>query len=1002
MRKSLRFTAFGPANPRKMLALLIAVGLVAYSSGAALALKQGFAAVLTGQYDHEGVDPLSDDSGNSNDLTNHGSVPFVAPIGGVDLNLGNKAGQYVRNGSQYLTPPNTVYTSGGDFSFTTLVRKNSEESGSYQTILGSSRFRYQFAPSGDSTNGVGRLHFGVNGAGASGPADSGEDFRVNQWYFTALTYDADTKQANVYLYDDSQIFKGPLFTRTASGTNGLGDMSNFRIGADGTSGIGGVDPFGGQIDGERFYSGALSPSELRSVIQQYMPNSAAQVAQYDYESPDPLADITSGGNDLANAGGVAFAAPTSPGDFELGDQAAQFDKSANSYLNVPTDAANIDGSTTGSFTFATMMRVDDDPNGHQTILSSERFRFQFMPMTENNDQGALIVEQNDAPGTGPGRGIGTGTEGDVLTEQWTFVAMTYDAATREVTAYSQDGSPVFRSHDFQFELDENNYDQFNQISNLRLGADGLSDIGSPDRFGGQMDGGRFYDNALSRRQLREVYREFNPLAGDAIGVIAEYGFEDPNPLSDDTGYGSTLTQGNTVNFVAPPDAGQWQLGSQVAELANGQNGYLAPPDDMYMPGDDFTFVGMVRKDAYETDVHETILASDRFRFQFRPTGATNDNAGGLFLQVDGDGSSGGNNGPSDGFATDQWHFVALTYDATLHDLRAYAHDGSPVFSGPAISQTALGAEGIGDMTRFRMGYDGISGIPGAGADPFVGYFDNVRFYDQVFTTSQLRDIFRQYTGAPVGPFGLVAQYDHEGADPLADQTGKGLDLTPSGSVNFVAPTAPGKFSLGDTAGEFDGGDRLTTPRLYTPEDDFSFTGFFRKDANMSGHQTILSSDIFRLQTRGTSADGADLRMDFTSDAGGNGVASSADLVSAEQWYFISMRYDASEMLLEVFLQDDSSPTVSGSPIFTRTLGGTGFDTVSQFQLGYNGLSGLGGGDAFLGQIDGARFFDFWLDAAAMQEVYDLYYIPEPGTALLLILGGMLTVPIGRRRRRTTR
>ena len=148
----------------------------------------------------------------------------------------------------------------------------------------------------------------------------------------------------------------------------------------------------------------------------------------------------------------------------------------------------------------------------------------------------------------------------------------------------------------------------------------------------------------------------------------------------------------------------------------------------------------MRKSDDETGGHQTILASDRFRFQFRDTGGDSNGAGTLRLDVAGDGT--GESG-DDTFLTDQWYFVAMRYNALTGDLDAFLDDGSGGLAPPAFSMTGIDLD---DMVNFRVGADGLSGI--GGIDPFGGWIDSIQFYDRFLSDGELQQVYQSYVPEP--------------------------------------------------------------------------------------------------------------------------------------------------------------------------------------------------------------------------------------------------------------
>ncbi|NQT52532.1 PEP-CTERM sorting domain-containing protein [bacterium] len=460
---------------------------------------------LTARYDHESGNPLADDTGNGNTLTNGGTVTFGAPIAPGSFLLGSVAGNYPRNGTGYLDAPAGVYTANTDLTYTALVRKNSYESAGHQTILASSRFRFQYQnnPSGGSDGGRLILDTSVPTTGGGGPAGA---FQTQQWYFVGLVYNDSTNGIQAYLQPDSPVFFGPHFTMTA-GSN-LGNMTNFRMGVDGVSGIGGADAYGGQIDGARFYQGTMSKAELRDVFRQYRPaaHGATEglLAKYQHEGPDPLTDDTGHLATLSNGGGVTFGTPPQGELFRLGHTVGEYPRANNGYLNVP-NGVYVPGD---DFTFMAAVRKDSsDPTTHQTILASSEFRLQYNPGSATGDGTGQLYFQID------GQGAVTSGNGTFDTEEWYFVAMRYNATTGDVDLFLEaDGDCVLGAPAMSASAGGSN---LINMTNLRIGVDGVSGIGGTDPFGGHMDHIRFYDEFLSDEELARLlqYEYMTPEPG---------------------------------------------------------------------------------------------------------------------------------------------------------------------------------------------------------------------------------------------------------------------------------------------------------------------------------------------------------------------------------------------------------------------------------------------------------------------------------------------------------
>ncbi len=911
---------------------------------------------LVAEYSHE--DPLNrtaDTSGHGHHATAVNGVQFITPpsTGGFAAGLETTVASFTYSAYQYITPPSSLVDplSGGldltgGFTVTGLVYSDGA-SPWYRTILGSNRFRFQQTPTG-----VFRLDI-TNTSGNQYLATPAGVFQDNTWYFVALRYDATGNLVQGYLLPSTGVLANPAFS--GAPTEPLTNITAFRIGMDGLSGIGGSDPWGGMIDNVRFFQGALTKRQLRDVFYSYTGHGGGPlglVARYSHENAaNRLADDTGHGLTLANTG-VDFvdASATAPGGFAptIATTVGRYVRTETDYLTVPELYTPGD-----DFTFIALVRKDNvDPTAHQTILASENFRFQYQNGNLRLDyrDGATIRSLVSPANVFP-------------TEQWQMVVMTYNAATDTLQAYLQPDSPVWMGPIFSGTGSGLNV--LETMRQLRIGRDGVSGIGGADPFGGWIDEIRFYDQVFTKKQLREIFWQYRPGSGPGpIGLLAQYSHEGANPLADDTGHLVTLRNQGSVSFVDPATLGgttNFQLGSKVGQYTR-VNGLDVP--SFYTEGDPFTFVALVRKNSDETGGHQTILSSNLFRFQFRNTGTTDDGAGTLRLDIKNVGTNETGGGT---FLVQQWYFTALVYDPATQTVRAYFQPENPVFRGPVFSRTA----DLSGMTVFRLGNDGLSGI--GGTDPWGGWIDGARFYDQALSPRQLRDMFRSLQGLPPGPLGLVVRYDHENpANRLEDSSGNSLHATNGGSVGFGPATNPGPLQLG-TVGQYPGGSSgyLDVPNIHTPGDDFTFVAMVRKQGGSAGHQTILGADRFRFQYRSSDGYNGVLLLDLNSAAGGGTRETPAGSFLADQWYFVALQYNATTGQLTGWLQDDS-PVFLGSDLQLPIGNLAGFDAVSKFRLGMDGLSGIGGADPFIGQIDAVRFYDTLLTKRQLREIFRQY------------------------------
>lgn len=228
---------------------------------------------LIAAYGHENPNNrLQDDTGNGHTVTNVNNVAFVTPAeqpGFYYFNLGDTVGQYNRGEERHLLVPDNVYPKdddgkGGSFTFTGLVNKTSP-GGGFHTILSSSDFRLQWVEYTTWEDDP-MLHIAVVG-GATSARISGFDFQRDEWYFVALSYDQPNDSMTAFIQGASDVWDPA--TLTVSVPAGFNELSNFTLGRN-VSGFGGTDDLDGMIDGARFYTMALSGSELEAVFFQYV------------------------------------------------------------------------------------------------------------------------------------------------------------------------------------------------------------------------------------------------------------------------------------------------------------------------------------------------------------------------------------------------------------------------------------------------------------------------------------------------------------------------------------------------------------------------------------------------------------------------------------------------------------------------------------------------------------------------------------------------------------
>lgn len=158
------------------------------------------------------------------------------------------------NGGVRFDTPVGLYT-GGDFTFV-VAQRRTDTSGSYETLMGTSRFRYQ--------NVGGTLQGAINGSGGSFGGST--PVTNNDWNLIALRYNNTTHSLESFKLSNTSTLTGPALTGSAAGALGLSNMTNLDIGMDSSSGIGGTDAFIGQFDFVLFDNRFLTNSQLQDLL----------------------------------------------------------------------------------------------------------------------------------------------------------------------------------------------------------------------------------------------------------------------------------------------------------------------------------------------------------------------------------------------------------------------------------------------------------------------------------------------------------------------------------------------------------------------------------------------------------------------------------------------------------------------------------------------------------------------------------------------------------------
>lgn len=223
---------------------------------------------------------------------------------------------------------------------------------------------------------------------------------------------------------------------------------------------------------------------------------------------------------------------------------------------------------------------------------------------------------------------------------------------------------------------------------------------------------------------------------------------------------------------------------------------------------------------------------------------------------------------------------------------------------------------------------------------------------------------------------VTAMWDFDGLNPLEDVTGNGHDLIdPLGTSTpgfFVTPTPSANGwdpnGLKGRAVVFDGdNDYLDIPNSVYSGGDFTLMVAEMRPNTDTTYDTIAASTGFRFQDVDSELTGG---VRQTSKGGPGGTFGGVYPHAVNDWHLVTLRYNATSRELETFSTTNST-TLSPAKL-TGSVNAPGFTSatveLADFRLGMDGVSTIGGNDAWAGQLDFAIFHDGLLSNAQLDTI----------------------------------
>ncbi|MCT4625095.1 MAG: LamG domain-containing protein, partial [Schleiferiaceae bacterium] len=564
-----------------------------------------------------------------------------------------------------------------------------------------------------------------------------------------------------------------------------------------------IQYFDGQMDEVRIWGRALTQSDiLTNINQTLVGNESDLVAYYNFEEGTPNGDNSASGSNVtqvidkagANGGGVNnFTRNGSSSNwvngkpFSEGNTVLDFDGGDN--IEVPHDNSfNLD-----DFTLEAWVKTTSAGANERIITKTAGASQSFSLFVDNG----LV-----------GVGFSTGGGGNFMSGSismndgnWHHIAGVRNASSNTLSLYvdgvldnsiSTTGTPVTGT-------DPLNIGRFSSADPTK------------QRYNGQMDEVRIWNTALSQSDLQS--RMTTPLAGDEVGLVAYFPFEEGVGNEDNSSLGAILDMaggntgtpigcaqtGNSSNWISETSFITTSANTNVAMDFDGVDDFIDIPNNASLALDDFTLEAWVNTTS--TVAYSRVIAKPSGGFANYSLMVHNGIVGVGFDTGLLNNYIYGSTTVNDG----NWHHIVGVRSASTNMLYIYV-DGMLDVSSSTTGTPLISTESL------RIGLFG-----GAYAQRYQGRLDEIRIWNRALDQKEIVSNMNQtLMGSETG---LVAYYKLEEGTPNGDNSATGGNVTQvidqtgtnNGTVYSFARNGSssnwvnGKaFSDGNTALDFDG------------------------------------------------------------------------------------------------------------------------------------------------------------------------------------------------------
>jgi len=409
-----------------------------------------------------------------------------------------------------------------------------------------------------------------------------------------------------------------------------------------------------------------------------------------------------------------------------------------------------------------------------------------------------------------------------------------------------------------------------------------------DDFDGVIDEVRFYNRALSFKEVRDLYNW-------APGPVAEWKFDEK------TGTIANDTSGNgnkSITFSTP----DWTRGKYGSALSFDDNNSdyieIADSSSFDFGTGDFTYGAWVKTTkTTDDDYLISFNGSTDIYYRMQPMGE-----GRVFIR-----DSGGDDCYRDSISSlndGEWRHFAFTWEGSTDTIIIYI-DG-------AVDQGSLYCD-VDPVDSLNAGSNLFIGQTGAGGSYYTGEIDHIRIYNYARTAKQIVEDMNAghpAVGSPAGSYVGYWKFDEGYGDTAYDSSiynnGGNLAGACPGAATCPAWSNEGKFNK---ALSFDGGDYVSlgsadhlemgtgsiTLSLWVKANSFSgYTELFYGSATGGNHGygMMLNSS-------------GEVRYEIYGSTGGRQYVTS-DSITTDKWYHLVMTFDHQTNQLKLYINGEKN------------------------------------------------------------------------------------------------